>query len=514
MIVDVVTTNSPKNRTMLTFLLALANLMSFSVGIITAAILSRYMAVVEYGTYRQVIFIYTTLLVVFSMGLPKCYSYFLARVPIEYGADIVKLLNKLFFALSALFSIFLYLGADFISDIMGNELLVDNLRYFAITPMLLMPVMGVESILVVYGYGAMLLFYVFAGRLMMIVCTVMSVVVFDGGVTGAICGFVVSSAFSSIAGFWLSYWPFKRVTSYKSNIRIADIMSYSFPVMMQGIYGFFIGASSLFFVSRYFGVEEFALFSNGYKELPFLGMVIGAASGVIFPEFSRMSSNGDDKQNFVALWRTVWYKSSTIIYPLSVFCLIFAGEIMAFIYGENYRSAAFLFMIVSVIGIVRVVAYSPIMLSLGLGRGFANTHLVTAIMILALDVLCVNFFPSIIAIAIIATCCTVFCLFVMLITIAKSLESSLFKLIPLGAMSKILFASIISCLMARFLVHITGITNVLAVLAIGGVVYALIYFPFVSRLGVGYIDIIKPMLDIFANKFKTESSRQLMEESK
>ncbi len=66
MIVDVVTTKSPKNRTVLTFLLALANLMSFSVGIITAAILSRYMDVVEYGTYRQVIFIYTTLLVVFQ----------------------------------------------------------------------------------------------------------------------------------------------------------------------------------------------------------------------------------------------------------------------------------------------------------------------------------------------------------------------------------------------------------------------------------------------------------------
>ena len=47
MIVDVVTTKSPKNRTVLTFLLALANLMSFSVGIITAAILSRYMDVVE-----------------------------------------------------------------------------------------------------------------------------------------------------------------------------------------------------------------------------------------------------------------------------------------------------------------------------------------------------------------------------------------------------------------------------------------------------------------------------------
>ena len=67
---------------------------------------------------------------------------------------------------------------------------------------------------------------------------------------------------------------------------------------------------------------------------------------------------------------------------------------MAFIYGENYRSAAFLFIIVSVIGIVRVVAYSPIMLSLGLGREFANTHLVAAIMILALDVLCVNFFQT------------------------------------------------------------------------------------------------------------------------
>ena len=45
--------------------LSLASLMSMSVGIVTSMVLSRLLDQTEYGTYRQVIYVYYTLLMVF-----------------------------------------------------------------------------------------------------------------------------------------------------------------------------------------------------------------------------------------------------------------------------------------------------------------------------------------------------------------------------------------------------------------------------------------------------------------
>lgn len=139
------------SRTVQTSFWAFANLLSLSVSIIIAAILSRFMDRIKYGTFRQVIYVYSTLVIVFSMGLPRSYTYFLARVPVEEGADIVRLLNRMFLCLAAAFSLTLFFGPRTIADLLDNRLLTDNLRYFAITPVFLMPAMGVENILTVYG---------------------------------------------------------------------------------------------------------------------------------------------------------------------------------------------------------------------------------------------------------------------------------------------------------------------------------------------------------------------------
>ena len=63
------------------------------------------MTTVEYGTYRQVIYIYSTLLMIFSFGLPGAYSYFLARVPVEEGQAVIRKFSVLFWGLSSVFSV-------------------------------------------------------------------------------------------------------------------------------------------------------------------------------------------------------------------------------------------------------------------------------------------------------------------------------------------------------------------------------------------------------------------------
>lgn len=395
--------NAGRSRTLQALWLALANLLSLSVTLVMQAVLCRYMTTSEYGTYSQVLYVYNTLLAVFSLGLPKAYSYYLARVSPEEGRDIVRKLNGLFLLLASVFSCILLWQAAAIAGVLGNPLLAEPLRLFAAAPMLLMPVLGVENILVVYGKAHLVAVYVLISRAFMIACVVLPVVVFDAGVSGAVAGFVLASLVTCVAGLKLSSVPFRNVSPVKSRLTVRELLRFSMPVFASSMYGFVIGSASQFFVSRYLGVEDFALFANGYRELPLAGMIIGAAAGVLLPEFSRMSGEGADGGQFVRLWQAAVLKSSAIIYPLSVFCCVFAPEIICLLYGEGYREAAGLFRIVTVVNLARIMPYAPVLFALGRGKAFARAHLVTALLIVGLDLLCVMAFPSLWAIAAIAT---------------------------------------------------------------------------------------------------------------
>lgn len=483
-----------KTKTEQALWLVLANALSLCMALIISAILSRYMTTVEYGTYRQVIYIYSTLLIIFSFGLPNAYSYFLARVPIEEGQAVIRKLNLLFWGLSVVFSLLLFTGAARIAELLANPLLTVNLKYFAVTPMLLMPVLGVERVLTVYGMTRVVLVYVLLGRVFCILFSVLPEIIFDAGVTGVVTGLVVASLGSSLVGFRLLSLPFKNVTPGKTEITIRDILRFSMPVFTSSLYGFIIGSASQFFVSRYLGVENFAMFANGYKELPVAGMVIGAISGILLPEFSRMTQNGAGNKEYITLWKSVIFKSASIIYPFAVFCCVFAPEIMGTLYGSVYREAADLFRIVTIINLARIVPYGPLMFALGKGKVFANAHMVTAISLLALDLSCVYFFPSLLAIAVITTATTFFCLMALMISTAHILNTSLLGLLPWKSMLKILLASAFSCFLGSLAVSRVGITRDFPVLVMGFLISVGIYLPVSRALGINYTVLLKPLV--------------------
>ena len=60
-------------------------------------ILSRFFDKGDYGTYKQVMYVYSTLLAVFTLGLPKAYAYFLPKYATNYSRDIISKVTKIFF---------------------------------------------------------------------------------------------------------------------------------------------------------------------------------------------------------------------------------------------------------------------------------------------------------------------------------------------------------------------------------------------------------------------------------
>lgn len=200
-------------------------------------------------------------------------------------------------------------------------------------------------------------------------------------------------------------------------------------------------------------------------------MIIGAAAGVLLPEFSRMSGEGADGGQFVRLWQAAVLKSSAIIYPLSVFCCVFAPEIICLCMGRGIGKRPVCSGSSPSFNLARIMPYAPVLFALGRGKAFARAHLVTALLIVGLDLLCVMAFPSLWAIAAIATGCTLFCLFLLMMTTARVLGTSLAGLMPWRMLTTVLLVSAAACTAARLAVLLTGMTHRLAVVSVGSAVY-------------------------------------------
>ena len=95
----------------------LGSLSSFALGIVSAAILSRYFDKAEYGTYRQILYVYNTLLIIFTAGLPRVFAYFLPRYSIEQGKNIVWKVSKILFLFGLVFSLFLFVFSGIIASV-------------------------------------------------------------------------------------------------------------------------------------------------------------------------------------------------------------------------------------------------------------------------------------------------------------------------------------------------------------------------------------------------------------
>ena len=125
---------------------AIGSFFSFIVGIVSPMILSRYFDKADYGTYKQVMYVYNTLLTIFTLGLPKAYAYFLPKYATEYSRDIISKVTKIFFVLGAVFTLFLLCFAGPIARVMNNPDLKTALVVFSPTPFLFFSFLGLDAI--------------------------------------------------------------------------------------------------------------------------------------------------------------------------------------------------------------------------------------------------------------------------------------------------------------------------------------------------------------------------------
>lgn len=427
---------------------------SFLVGIISPIILSRVFTKGDYGTYKQVMFVYNSLIMVFTLGLPKAYSYFLPKYDKSFSKDIINKITHLFILMGLVFSLFLFTCSGIIAKALNNNDLSFALKIFSPTPFFLLQTFGLEGIYASFQKTAYFTIYTISTRIFTVIITVLPVFLFHGNYIHAIIGFDLASLVTFILALFMKSLPVREETHKPSNLSYRKILSFSLPLLYAAVWGLAINSTTQFFISRYYGNTAFADFSNGFMEIPFASMVVSAIAAVLLPRLSELE-NGDStqKEDIVALWRSALIKSAKIIFPILVFSIVFARLIMVCLYGNTYATSSIYFQIKNTSSLFYIVPFAPIMLAIGKTKTFANIHMVTAFLIVILEFICIQVTASPIVLAVVSELCNVLKLYLMMHVVSEYVKKSTHELIPFRTLGVILTA----CTLASLPVYVLSL---------------------------------------------------------
>lgn len=481
---------SDTNNTKQAAWVAIGNFFSFLIGIVTPMILSRFFSKEDYGTYKQVMYVYDTLLVVFTLGLPRTYSYFLPKFPQEQSKSIINKITSVFFILGGLFSVALFTCASPIANWLDNERLEHAIRLFSPTPFFLLPTLGIDGIYASFRKTQFVALYTTFTRVFTIVCIVLPVLLLHGNYIHAIIGFDIASFATFLLAMYMKSAPVKKYTYERTSVTYKDIFGFAFPLFYASIWGMIIHSSNQFFISRYYGTAVFADYSNGFMQNPLVGMVVGGISVVLLPVFSGMNKNKDssDLNQVFSVWRSSLIKSSQFVFPILIFSICFANLLMICMYGDNYSSSTLYFQIRNTSALLQIIPFAPIILSIGKTREYANAHLITAILIVSLEYVAVKTIDSPIAVAVVSELCRVFNICLQMGIIVRYFNVDLSLLFPSKVLGKVLLVSVLSSFAPLLFIHFTSINKFL-LLIICFFLYVICYYIFCWCFKLSYKEI-------------------------
>ena len=474
---------------------AIGSLCSFGFAIVSSMILSRYFNKADYGTYKQVMYVYSTLLTVFTLGLPKAFSYFLPRVELCQAKSLIRKITNLFFILGGAFSLLLFVFSPQIAAIMKNPDLEKAMRYFAIVPFFMLPTMGLEGVLATFKQTKFIAVYNIATNTFKLMCVAIPVMLWDLGYIEAIIGFVVASFVTFLLALYLKYLPVKGQPNDKCNITYKDIFRFSIPLLTASLWGIIITSADQFFISRYFGNEVFADFSNGAIPLPFVGMITGACATVLSPIFSRLSHEKVDPMKEVyPIWMSVFEKSAKLIYPLLIYCILFADVIVVALYGEQYANSAVYFRIKNAIYFLDIIIFAPLIVNVGKVKLYSNVHMVVALSVIILEFISVKTINSPIAISVVSLLCQVGKIMALLLAVSHYFGVRLTALFPWKLIFQIIVPSVGILLLDHYLFCDLCNWNEWIVLSVSFVVFVVLYYSYSLLIKMDYLSLVKPLL--------------------
>lgn len=366
-------------------LVVIGDAINFSTGLVSSMILARLIPVDMMGTYRQIMYLTPMAVSIGELGISTTVYRFWNFYDTEQRKRYIKLLTLISFILGAVASLVLALCSPFVSAWFENPLLQIALLITAAYPLSNIPLMLLRPVLLCKGYSlkATLLETLFS---VLSIVSILTPLLLGASLISALGIWIVVSLLRLVAfPIILRDYLFVAGAWWDRSI-VRDVWEYIWPIQVGRIPGYIITYLDKIVTSLFFSTQEFAIYSMGAREIPFIGYIGLSVSNVLLPYLVEDIKQQRLHQAF-ARWRKACERTALITYPIAAFCCWYAVPVMQFMFSATYTESSVPFRLFAALTFVRVIEYSSLAKALG------RTDLIMRLSFINAVVLIILIFP-------------------------------------------------------------------------------------------------------------------------
>jgi O-antigen/teichoic acid export membrane protein len=331
--------------------------------LLVAVVLARSLDRPDFGTFNQVWLVNRSLLYLFALGLPVSVYYFLPRLS---DARIKSFIVQTMLTLTILalpFSISMYFLADQLSIYFNNPALADYLRLFSIYPLITLPTVSTDAILIALGRTRSAAVFEMSTKAVMILA------VAAAGIFGqrldlvfkALVGYGIAQ---SVLGVWMVWQPVRKLTSQFSFADLSSQIKFAVPYGLATLAGALNYQVDKVLVAVFHPPAIFALYAAGAFEIPLAGVTSVPVISVMMGELTRRFDSGDT-QGFLQLWHQSMVKLALPVFAIAAFLMVFAEQIVVGLFSSEYSASVWPFRIFLLFVPLRITILEQVLATLG-----------------------------------------------------------------------------------------------------------------------------------------------------
>ena len=366
--------------------LSIAKIITLSISMISAMLLSRFRSLEDYGTYSQLMTIINLFTSLLMLGLPNSINYFLAKS--ETNKERQIFINT-YYTFSTILS--LIVGIVLINSIplivrYFNNILIKNFIYFlAIYPWAKIITSSIENVLIVYGKANILMIYRIINSIALLAIIIISQILdlkFEIYMLLLVC---VESIFAIIVYILVNYYSGK-LTFYINIKMLKQILIFSIPLGIASVVGTLNIELDKLTIGNMLDTEQLAIYTNAAREMP-VTIIATSITAVILPELTYLlKKNKYDKA--ISIWGNSIIVSYLIICFLATSFFVFAPQVMSVLYSDKYLAGVSVFRIYNIVLLLRCTYFAMILNAQGKSKFILYSSIASLILNIILNYIC------------------------------------------------------------------------------------------------------------------------------
>ncbi len=436
-------------------LVVLGDAITFISSFVSTMILARLITVSTMGTYRQIIYLITMAINIFEFGISNSIYRFWNLFYGRERESFAKILLIFTTVLGLLATIGLILLAPVLSSFYDNPSLKFTLAITSLIPLGSIPSMIIRPIYLSEGHS------LFATGLetTFAILSLISIVI----------PIWLGKSFEYALMMWVSVSLLKFLTipvllrkylfaksKWIDKDIIIEVTKYLWPIQVGRLPGYVLSYFDKVVMSILLSTQNFAIYSLGAREIPFIGTIGYSVSNVLIPQLMQ-DYQKNNMENIFRRWKIACERSALAIYLPTTFCVVFAEPVVKFLFSSNYAESSIPFRIFALIAYIRVIEYASLAKVVGSSKLIMNSSLISVIVMLVLSFPLTKLF-GIAGMAYVVLLSNIVPSFYLLFRYCQLFKVNLSKYYPIVELSKILLISIVSVYLSKLILS-TWITT-------------------------------------------------------